>query len=188
MHERKRIPISLVLSTVLISAAAVGTLTACGGGVVTDPGSTSGSGGDGGGGVAPGEEGYAAIALPKASEIFLIVGHAPDGRTCDSPDTKSHCGHWSVTVELPWEAVKIGSISLKSDEPFVNAHCIKIPDDGDGEPCPSTQISGVGGTLAIDAIDADAIHGRLNELTQSGLPSGEVDFRAVRCPGDWKVP
>jgi hypothetical protein len=176
---------SLVIALALALA-----LAGCGGNVTVDPGTTTTE--------TPtestfdttsdttAEEGHLAIAIAKDTEAYLILGHAAEGRTCDTPDVPPHCAHWSMTVVLPWELLKVGSTSF---EPPVNAHCIKRGGDpgDDLDDCPLTQISGISGQLTVDEITDEVIRGRLDNLGESGLPGGEVAFEAVRCPGDWKL-
>ncbi len=139
--------------------------------------SSSGAGGMGGG--------YLAVALPRSDALLVILGHALEGRTCDEPDVPGHCGHWSVSVELDWNGAKPGVVNLKKNEPKVTGRCIKYGAKGD---CGLTQISGIGGLFQIDAIGAETISGVLSGLSEPGLPSGDVPFEAVRCPGEWKLP
>jgi len=48
--------------------------------------------------------------------------------------------------------------------------------------------SGIGGLFQVDAIGAETISGVISGLSEPGLPSGDVPFEAVRCPGEWKLP
>jgi hypothetical protein len=52
--------------------------------------------------------------------------------------------------------------------------------------------SGTRGELTIDVIDENWIQGRLTGLDAGSdpalaLPGGTVEFRALRCPGDWRL-
>jgi hypothetical protein len=138
----------------------------------------------------------AAIALPNAGlygGVFLKVSDGPDF-TCESIATVHRCAHWTVVVELAWELLRVGSTPIKTPpappsegRPRVTASSTVYGAPDDSGDCDSLTISGTAGELTIDAIDESAIHGRFAELRAGSypalaLPTGTVEFRALRCP------
>lgn len=128
----------------------------------------------------------------------MKVSDGPDF-TCESTATVRRCAHWTVVVELGWELVRVGTTPMKTppapvSEPppriTASSAVYGMPDPSGA--CESLLISGTSGELTIDAIDDTEIHGRFVDLRAGGdpalaLPTAAVEFRALRCPGDWRL-